>query len=87
MDINNPHKLYAANGSWIDRKKACGYCYLHHIAMSPASMKTHECLKKQCPRLKKYEDHPFWVDRARKNELKKQHRAEGNAYAYHHYSN
>ncbi len=63
MDINNPQLLYGLYGSQISRTKAIGYCKRHCAALTTRTLKQHECLKKQCNALKKYEDHSYWKER------------------------
>ena len=72
MDINNPNSLYGLYGSQISRTKAIGYCKKHKAALTARTLKQHECLRKQCNALKKYEEHSYWHERevlkARKKE-------------------
>lgn len=74
MDMNKTQTLHGLYGSKISRSKAIGYCYYHKAALTVNTMKCHECLKKQCDSLKKYEDHDYWRQREQKKELKKAHR-------------
>jgi hypothetical protein len=39
-------------------------------------MKNRECLSKGCRHLVPWKQHPYWVQRERERELKKQHRQE-----------
>ena len=52
------HTLF--NGS---SNNCCGYCQLHHCAMTVKQMRAKECLSKQCWHLTKYEEHPYWMQR------------------------
>lgn len=70
MDVNKTEMLYGLYGSYISRNKAVGYCHYHKAALTVKTMKCHECLKKQCDALKKYEEHDFW----RQHEQKKERR-------------
>ena len=63
MDMNKTQTLYGLYGSHINRNKAVGYCYHHCAALTVKTLKGHECLKKQCNALKKYEDHDYWRQR------------------------
>jgi hypothetical protein len=63
MDINSTETLHGLYGSQISRNKAVGYCYHHCAALTVKTLKGHECLKKQCNALKKYEDHDYWRQR------------------------
>ena len=71
MDMNNTQMLYGLYGSHINRNKAVGYCYHHCAALTVKTLKGHECLKKQCNALKKYEDHDYWRQYEQKKELRK----------------
>lgn len=74
MEINKTQPLYGLYGSHIKRSKAVGYCKHHCAALTVKTLKEHECLKKQCNALKKYEEHDYWKQRevlkARKKENK-----------------
>lgn len=54
-------------------EKPLGFCHYaeHKGYVSSDLLKSHKCLEKGCPLLSKYEDSPFFVDRARRNEDKK----------------
>jgi hypothetical protein len=71
MDINKTEKLYGLYGSHIKRSKAVGYCKHHCVALTVKTLKEHECLKKQCNALKKYEDHDYWRQHEQKKEWRK----------------
>lgn len=71
MDINNTQKLYGLYGSHVNRSKAVGYCRHHCAALTVKTLKGHECLKKQCNALKKYEEHDYWRQREQKKEWRK----------------
>ena len=64
------------NGNSISEEARIGYCHNNtHIGyVSHKIMKQHGCLAKQCPYFRKYEDHPYWINRAKINEKKKQDR-------------
>lgn len=55
------------------KDKAVAYCHHpNHVGyLSPAIMKQHDCLNKQCKYLHIYEENPHWVEKARKNREKK----------------
>lgn len=55
------------------KERAVGYCHNpnHRGYLSRKNLKNHECLKKQCKYLHKYEDHKFWIDREKKKADKK----------------
>lgn len=71
MDINKAQTLHGLYGSQVSRSKAVGYCRHHCAALTVKTLKGHECLKKQCNALKKYEDHDYWRQQAQKRELRK----------------
>lgn len=74
MDINNTQTLYGLYGSHINRAKAVGYCRHHHAALTAKTLKAHECLKKQCNHLKKYEEHDYWRQRKEMKNRKKENK-------------
>ena len=45
--------------------KPCGMCThgSHKGYLSVKALKEHECLRKQCPYLKKFENHDYWKQR------------------------
>ena len=71
MDINKTEELHGLYGSHIKRGKAVGYCRHHCAALTVKTLKGHECLKKQCDALKKYEDHDFWRQHEQRKEWRK----------------
>ena len=72
MDEKRSERLYGMNDNYINRNKAVGYCRFHKVALTAKNLKEHECLRKQCNALKKYETHPYWADRARIKQLRKE---------------
>lgn len=71
MEENKTELLPGLYGSEIARNRAVGYCHFHKSALTVKTMKCHECLKKQCDALEKYEEHDFWRQHAQKKELRK----------------
>lgn len=71
MDVNYAQPLHGLYGGHINRTKAVGYCRLHHAALTVKTLKKHECLKKNCNALKKYENHSYWTEREVLKERKK----------------
>lgn len=55
------------------KKNQIGYCHnkSHLGYLSITALKRHQCLKKNCPYLEKYQDHEFWVNRDKLKEKKK----------------
>lgn len=48
----------------------CAYCRYHQVFMTVKQMKCKSCLQKECRHLIKYDSHPYW----RQRERVKQHR-------------
>ena len=71
MDINKVQTLRGLYGSQVNRSRAVGYCRYHCAALTVKTLKGHECLKKQCDALKRYEDHDYWRQHEQKRELRK----------------
>ena len=63
MDINKTEMLHGLYGSQVSRSKAVGYCKRHCAALTVKTLKCHECLRKQCNALKKYDEHDYWRQR------------------------
>ena len=65
--------MVSINGEHLSQKPVGFCCYRKHRGyLTLKIMKNHECLKKQCPCLKKCEDHPYWEQREKIKQLKKQ---------------
>ena len=71
MEEENIGMLPGLYGSFINHNRAVGYCHFHKVALTVKTMKCHECLKKQCDALQKYEAHDFWRQHEQKKELRK----------------
>lgn len=71
MEINNLEVLPGLYGSEIRRSKAVGYCAFHKVALTTKTLRGHECLKKQCDALQRYEEHDFWRQHEQKKALRK----------------
>ena len=58
--------------------RAIAYCHSaqHQGYISEKILKAHGCLGKNCPYLEKYEDKPYWIERARKKAEKKARKEE-----------
>lgn len=74
MEMINSQPLVGLYGSYVTRTKAVGYCRKHHAHLTVATLKRHECLKKNCHALKKHEENDYWRQRAQKKEMKKANR-------------
>lgn len=63
---------------FIDRKRhskrACGYCHskLHKGLLTVALLKKHKCLQKHCDCLQQYPEHPFWAQREKSQQMRKE---------------
>ena len=68
---NNSEMMNGLYGSVISKNRAVGYCPYHNVALTVKTMKRHQCLKKQCSALKKYEEHDFWRQHEQKKAMKK----------------
>ena len=55
-------------------KYPVGYCKLHRKTLSVNQMTKKKCLKKECWYLVKYEDNPFWKERAKRKAQAKANR-------------
>jgi hypothetical protein len=75
MNINSTETLHGLYGSQVSRSKAVGYCRYHNAALTARTLKGHECLKKQCNALKRY-DHDYWTQREVMKARKKANRIE-----------
>jgi hypothetical protein len=71
MENSNVELMTGLYGSQISKNRAVGYCHFHKAALTVKTMKCHECLKKQCNALTKYETHDFWRQHEQKKELRK----------------
>ena len=76
MDINSTQMLHGLYGSQVSRSKAVGYCRKHCAVLTAKTLKGHECLKKQCSALKKY-DHEYWRQREIMKTRKKENKIGG----------
>lgn len=56
------------------KSKSVAYCHCnaHKGNISVKTLKKHECLRKQCPYLEKYEDHDYWRQRQTLKDKKKE---------------
>lgn len=74
MEIMLTQTLHGLYGSQISRDKAVGYCKKHNAHLTVATMKKHECLKKNCHHLKKHEENSYWEERKQLKLAKKNKR-------------
>ncbi len=61
---------------------AVAYCYYHRCALTLKQMKKKGCLAKQCDRMKRYEDHPYWAKREEARASKKAKKAASRGEIY-----
>ena len=49
----------------VNKEQIIGYCNckLHKGALTEQLLKSHECIQKKCPFLKKFDDRQFWIKR------------------------
>jgi len=77
-EMTNVIDIHMANGCKCKMKesKIIGYCHcrLHKGYLNSYILKEHECLKKNCFYLEKYEDRPFWTQREKKKEKKQKNK-------------
>lgn len=61
------------NGKYIAQSHRLGYCHnkIHTGFLNHKQIIEHECTKKNCPYFNKYEDHPFWIEKKKRKEAKK----------------
>ncbi len=71
MNPDKPELLFGLYGKFINRRNAVGFCRYHRVALKKDDLKAHECLKKHCKALRKYETNKYWADRERTKELRK----------------
>lgn len=48
---------------YVQKKQVVGYCHFpeHRGSITKTTLKSHDCLKKECHFLEKYEDNPYWA--------------------------
>ncbi|MDE5769940.1 MAG: hypothetical protein K2H82_11200, partial [Oscillospiraceae bacterium] len=73
---NKPMTVRLIDGKWanhVNRELIIGYCNykLHPGALTEQLLKSHACMQKKCPYLKRLQDRKFWKDRQDKQEHKK----------------
>lgn len=76
MEMTLTQKLHGLYGSQITRDKAVGFCKKHGAHLTAATLKRHECLRKNCNHLKKHEDNSYWAERE-KMKLEKKNKRKG----------
>jgi len=47
-------------------KTTCAYCKSHKCEITVKQMRLHKCLSRGCMHLVPYENHPFFIERARR---------------------
>ena len=53
-------------GTYARGRKLVGYCHYHRKYVTINQLKYHQCLRKQCKSLHRFEWHGFWIDRKRR---------------------
>ena len=56
----------------VPRENAVGYCHYHKCRLSKRQMQNRKCLEKGCQRLQRFEEHPYWAQRAKRKEQRQQ---------------
>lgn len=69
--MNNTELMRGLYGSQIARNRAVGYCQYHKAALTVKTLKGHECLRKQCGALQRFDEHDFWRQHNQKKEWRK----------------
>ena len=69
--MNNAELMRGLYGSQIARNRAVGYCQYHKVALTVKTLKGHECLRKQCGALQRFDEHDFWRQHNQKKEWRK----------------
>lgn len=62
---------YTLYGTLANRSRIIGYCHKHKAGVTAKQLKQKGCLRQQCHYLKRYTDHPFWIERQTRKEAKK----------------
>lgn len=62
---------YTLYGTLANTGKVVAYCRKHKAGITAQQLKQKQCLAKQCRALKKYPEHPYWVEREQKKRRKK----------------
>lgn len=62
----------------VKKDNVIGYCWnaTHYGYITTSLIRTHECIKKRCPYLEKYEDSIFWKKKTDSKELRKKNKIE-----------
>lgn len=71
MEVISENMVQGLYGSMIKSAKAIGYCKCHRCYLTIATLKNHECLRKQCRALQKHEENDYWRQREQKKLIKK----------------
>ena len=69
--MNNAELMRGLYGSQISKNRAVGYCQYHKAALTVKTLKGHECLRKQCDALQRFDEHDFWRQHNQKKEWRK----------------
>jgi hypothetical protein len=67
MMVRQEGKVYRTiTGGHTDN--VCGMCFakIHRGALTVEHVKKHKCLARQCDAFVKFDDHPYWAQRADK---------------------
>ena len=61
-------------GSKAYDSKCIAFCWNHHKWLTVTQMKRHECLGRRCGALERRIAHPYWAEREKKKQLRKERR-------------
>lgn len=77
MEVISENMVQGLYGSMIKSAKAIGYCKYHRCYLTIATLKNHECLRKQCNALQKNKCNEYWQQREQKKLTKKINKING----------
>ena len=67
---SNRNRVHCSLGT--SQENAVGYCHYHKCRLSKRQMQNRKCLEKGCQRLQRFEEHPYWAQRAKRKEQRQQ---------------
>ena len=77
MEVISENMVQGLYGSMIKSAKAIGYCKYHRCYLTIATLKNHECLRKQCNAIQKNKCNEYWQQREQKKLTKKINKING----------
>lgn len=81
-ELSEIPKVYRFIDGHQEMEKPVGFCHnkIHKGCLSGKQLHKHKCLQKKCSFLQKYEEHPYWVERANIKKKKQQRKNELNEF-------